>query len=241
MLSEAAASENHLRVGQAFTLPSPRPVRLRVAALSTNLGWPPGAIMLNAADYQRGWASTEPSGYEIQTTAGTSVIGVRERLRRLLAAEPGLSVETTAEREGRDDAAAVQGLTRLTQIRLIVLISAILAIVGAMGAMIWQRRQRIDSYKIQGYPERVLRRWLMCETAALLSVGCAIGAVFGLYAQLLGSHFLAAVTGFPIAFDVEGVAAISAFGLVTVIAVAMLALPGFYVVRVPASTASASF
>jgi putative ABC transport system permease protein len=241
VLSEALAAENHLRIGQAFTLPSPRPQTLRVAALTTNLGWPPGAVMLNSSDYVRGWADGQPSAYEIQTTPGIPVASVRNRLRRVLKADAGLTVETSTERQGRHYALASQGLTRITQIRLIVLISAILAIVGAMGAMIWQRRERIDSYKIQGYQERVLRRWLVCETAILLSVGCSIGAIFGLYAQLLGSHFLATVTGFPIVFDVEGVAAISAFGLVTVIAVAMVSVPGFYVVRVPVRTASAAY
>jgi putative ABC transport system permease protein len=241
VLSEAVAAENHVRIGQAFTLPSPRPIVLRLAALTTNLGWPPGVVMLNSSDYARGWASNQPSAYEIKTTLGTPVTVVRERLRRVLSSDPGLTVETSLERQGRHDALAAQGLTRLTQIRLIVLISAILAIVLAMGAMIWQRRERIDSYKVQGYQERVLRRWLVCETAILLSVGCSIGAVFGLYAQLLGSHFLATVTGFPIVFDVEGVAAISGFALVTVIAVAMISVPGFYVVRVPASTASAAY
>jgi putative ABC transport system permease protein len=241
VLSEAVAAENHLRVGQAFTLPSPRPVILRVAALTTNLGWPPGVVMLNSADYGRGWVTNEPSAYEIQTTPGTPVTTVRERLRHVLGSDAGLTVETSTERQGRHDALAAQGLTRLTQIRFIVLFSAILAIVLAMGAMIGQRRDRIASYQIQGFEDRTLRRWLLCETAILLSVGCSIGSLFGLYAQLLGSHFLATVTGFPIVFDVEGIAAVWGFGLVTVIAVAMVSVPGFYVVRVPSSTANPAY
>ena len=82
--------------------------------------------------------------------------------------------------------------------------------------MIWQRRELIAFIKFQGYQEGVLWRWLLCESAVLLTAGCSIGAVFGLYAQLLGSHFLATVTGFPIVFDVEGVAALSSFALVSV-------------------------
>ena len=82
-----------------------------------------------------------------------------------------------------------------------------------MGAMIWQRRELIASLKCHGYDESVLWRWLLCEAAVLLTAGCSIGAIFGLYAQLLGSHFLATVTGFPIVFDIEGFAAISSFAL----------------------------
>jgi putative ABC transport system permease protein len=241
VLSQALAVERHLRVGQQFTLPSPRPVTLRVAALTTNLGWPPGAIILSSASYARAWGSSDPSAYEIQTAPDASVALVRDRVRSALKSEAGLAVESSGEREGRHYAVAAQGLSRLTQIRLLVLIAAVLAVVGAMGSMIWQRRDRIASLKCHGYREEILWRWLLCEAAVLLTAGCSIGAVFGLYAQLLGSHFLASVTGFPIVFGIEGLAAISSFALVSVIAVAMLAVPGYLVVRVPPRTVSPAY
>jgi putative ABC transport system permease protein len=241
VLSEALAAEHHLHVGDAFTLPSPRPRRFRVAGLTTNLGWPPGSIILSADSYARAWASSDPSAYEIQTAPGSSVVSVRNRVRNALSSETGLAVETSAERELQHYAVAAQGLSRLTQIRLLVLIAAILAVVGAMGAMIWQRRDLIASLKCHGYEEGVLWRWLLCEAAALLVVGASIGAIFGLYAQLLGSHFLASVTGFPIVYDVEGLAAISSFALVSVIALTVVALPGYLVVRVPPRTANAAY
>ncbi|MGA2164540.1 MAG: ABC transporter permease, partial [Solirubrobacteraceae bacterium] len=53
VVSQGLASELHLRVGQSFALPAPRPIGLRVAALSTNIGWPPGAIVMGASDYAR--------------------------------------------------------------------------------------------------------------------------------------------------------------------------------------------
>jgi putative ABC transport system permease protein len=241
VLSQELASEHHLHVGQAFTLPSPRPQRMRVAALTTNLGWPPGAIILSSNSYARAWASSNPSAYEIQTTPGTSVVTVRKLVRNAFKSETGLAVETSAERERRHYAVAAQALSRLTQIRLLVLIAAVLALVGAIGAMIWQRRDRVAALKSDGYGEVVLWRWLLCEAAVLLTAGCLIGAIFGLYAQLLGSHFLASVTGFPIVFNVEAVAAITSFALVSVIAVAMLAIPGYLVVRVPPRTVSPAY
>jgi putative ABC transport system permease protein len=240
-LSQALAAERHLHVGQEFTLPSPRPRRLRVAALITNLGWPPGAIIVSSSDYSRAWGSSEPSAYQIQTTPGTPATTVRNRLRRVLAAGSGLMVETVREREQHRYALAAQGLTRLTQIRLLVLIATILAVVGAMGSMIMQRRGRVAFNKCHGYREGVLWRALLCESVVLLVAGCLIGATFGLYAQLLGSHFLATVTGFPIVFDIEGLAAISSFMMVSLTAIAVLAIPGFVVVRVPPSTVSPTY
>jgi putative ABC transport system permease protein len=241
VLSQALASEHHLRIGQTFTLPAPRPTHLRVAALITNLGWPPGAIILSSNDYARAWASSDPSAYEIQLQPGASPASVRGLLQRSLGPESGLTVETSAEREQRHYALASQGLSRLTQIRLLVLIAAVLAVAGAMGSMIWQRRDLVAFIKCQGYQKGVLWRWLLCESAVLLAAGCSIGAFFGLIAQLLGSHFLASVTGFPVAFDVEGFAALSSFALLSVVAISVVALPGYLVVRVPPRTASPAF
>jgi putative ABC transport system permease protein len=238
VLSQALAAEHGLHVGQTFTLPSPRPLTLRVAALMTNLGWPPGALILNSATYARAWASNAPTAYTIQTASGVPAAVVRNRVRRALASVPGLAVETSGERDQRRYAIAAQGLSRLTQIRVLVLIAAILAVIGAMGSMIWQRRDLIAFIKVQGYEEGTLWRWLLCEAAVLLTIGCLIGATFGIYAQLLGSRFLATVTGFPIVFSVEWLAAVSSFVLVSVIALAVVALPGYLVVRVPPNTAA---
>lgn len=241
VLSQALATEHHLKVGQTFTLPAPRPLRLRVAALTTNLGWAPGTLIISSQTYAQAWQSNAPTAYAIQTAAGANVAIVRDRIRRAMATVPGLVVETSAERDRRRFAIATQGLSRLTQIRLLVLIAAILAVIGSMGAMIWQRRDLIAFIKVQGYEEGTLRRWLLCEAGILLAAGCLIGAVFGLYAQLLGSRFLATVTGFPIVFNVEVFAAITSFALVSVIAFAAVALPGYLVVRVPASTESPAY
>jgi putative ABC transport system permease protein len=205
---------------------------MRVAALTTNLGWPPGAIVLSSSSYAKAWASGDPSAYEIQTTPGASVVTVRDRVRNTLKSQPGLAVESAAEREQRHYAVTAQGLSRLTQIRLLVLIAAGFALVAALGAMIWQRREAVAVLKSEGYGELELWRWLLCEAAVLLTAGCLIGAIFGIYAQLLGSHFLSAVTGFPIVFNVEPIAAIASFAMVTIVAIVMLAWPGFRAVHV---------
>jgi putative ABC transport system permease protein len=60
VLTRAIAEEHHLQIGSSFTLPSPEPTTFRVAALSTNIGWAPGAIVLNASDYAHAWASEAP-------------------------------------------------------------------------------------------------------------------------------------------------------------------------------------
>jgi putative ABC transport system permease protein len=241
VLSQALASEHHLRVGDAFELPSPRPTVLRVAAVSTNLGWPPGTIIMSAADYARAWNNGDPSAYQIQGRPDTSIATVQSEVRRVLGTRAGFVVETSNERVQRYQAVEAQALSRLTQTRLLVLIAAVLAVTAAMGSMVWQRRNLIASMKVDGYSQAVLWRWLLCESAVLLVTGCSIGAVFGLYGEFLGSRFLASVTGFPIVFQVQAVSALSSLALVSLVAVAVTALPGYLVARVPPRIVSPAY
>jgi putative ABC transport system permease protein len=107
-----------------------------------------------------------------------------------------------------------------------------------MGSMIWQRRPQLAYIKRQGYRRGVLWRALVCESALLLGVGCLQGALFGVYGQLLLSHALASVTGFPVVSTVGGVSALASFAVVSAAAVAILAVPGYLAVRVRPTTVS---
>jgi putative ABC transport system permease protein len=239
VLSQALAHEKHLRVGDSFTVPSQVPITLRVVALSTNLGWPPGAMILSSYAYARGWGSAEPSAFEVQVRSGFAAVTVRAEIERTLGRGSGLAVETRAERQARHYALARQGLSRLTQIKLLMLIAGVLAIAGALGSLIWQRRDRIAAIRVQGYSPRTLWLWLGCESALMLATGCCIGAVFGVGGQLLLSHALATVTGFPISLGVESNVIWLSFVGVGVIAFAIVSVPGYLVVHVAPKAASA--
>ncbi len=238
VVSQGLAGEQHLRLGQAFRLPSARPIVLRVAGLSTNVGWPPGAIVMSASDYTRAWPGEGVSAYGIALRAGVSPRAGRRQIQRALAVSgAGLTVETRSEREQRLRATSRQGLSRLTQITSLVLIAAILAMATAMGSMIWQRRPLLADMKVDGFAQGVLWRSLLVESGLLLGVGCSIGALFGLCGQLLLSHALAVVTGFPVVFSVGALVAIGSLLAVTSVAVAIVALPGYLAARVRAAIA----
>ncbi len=238
VLSRALAAAHHLRVGERFTLPSPHPTVFRVAALSTNLAWPSGAIVVNAGDYAHAWGSPDASAYQVQIQPGVSPAAVRARIQRALGPRTALVAETAAQRMQANYATTRQSLSRLAQIGTLVLIAAVLAMAGAMSSMIWQRRPQLAYIKRQGYKRGVLWRALLCESALLLGAGCSLGALFGIYGQLLLSHALARVTGFPIVFSIGGVVAVTSFALVSAAAVAILALPGYLAVRVRPTTVS---
>jgi putative ABC transport system permease protein len=232
VVSQALAAQNHLHIGQSFTLPAPQPVVLRVAALSTNLGWPPGAMILNGKDYARAWGSADPSAYEIALSPGYSAHDVRSEIQRILGPNTGLTVESSQQRDELQRVASRQGLGRLSQISTLVLLAGLLATVTAMGAMIWQRRRRFARLKVQGYVTGVLWAALICESASLLLVGCLLGAVLGIYGQLLLSHALLSVTGMPVIFSSRAVLALGSFVLVSVAGGIIVAIPGYRVASV---------
>ncbi len=236
VVSQGLASEQHLRIGQSFTLPAPRPIVLRVAGMSTNFGWPPGAIVMCSSDYTRAWPGGEVSAYAISLRPGAAPREGRREIQRVLAAGgAGLTVETRSERERRLRATSRQGLSRLTQITSLVLIAAILAMATAMGAMVWQRRPLLADMKVDGFGKGVLWRSLLVESALLLGVGCSMGALFGLCGQLLLSHALAVVTGFPVVASIGVLVAIGSLLAVTSVAVAIVAVPGYLAARVRAA------
>ncbi|HTA13288.1 MAG TPA: FtsX-like permease family protein, partial [Solirubrobacteraceae bacterium] len=231
-LSQAIASANHVRVGQPFTLPTPNPTTFRLAAITTNFGWPPGAVILNARDYARAWGSVDPSAYEVAVRAGASPQTVQGEIKRALGLQSPLMTQSASQRERVYRLTQRQGLSRLSEIAALVLIAAALAMAAAMGAMIWQRRPRLAGMKVDGFDQGELWRALLCESALLLGAGCSVGAVFGLYGQILLSHALVSVTGFPVVFAVGIPIAIGIFVIVTAIAVAIAALPGYLATQV---------
>jgi putative ABC transport system permease protein len=235
VLSGAIAAEHDLSVGSTFTLPTSHPMRFRIAALGTNLGWSPGAVIMNADDYAQAWGSADPSAYQLDIAAGVSVSAVARAARQALGSRSALRVETTPQREHKHYSQAAQGLSRLTQIRSLVLIAAILAMAAAMGAMIWQRRARLADMKVDGFSRTVLWRALLWESSILLGAGCALGATFGLFGQLLLSRALSVVYGFPVIESSPLPAAVGSFALITTVAVLIVAIPGFVAARVRAS------
>lgn len=226
-ISKTLATRHHLHIGQLFTLPSPHAMAFRVAAFTTNLGWPPGAIILNGADYASAWESSDPSAYNVKLASAASPTAVRGEIQAVLGPRSGLAVETATQRERAQRATSRQGLGRLSQIALLALVAGVLATATMMSATVWQRRRRFARMKVQGYGTHTLWLALICESALLIGAGCLIGACLGVYGQLLLGHALVTVTGFPVVLSANAVVAFASFALVTVVAATCIAIPGY--------------
>jgi putative ABC transport system permease protein len=238
-VSRAIAEEHHLRVGQSVTLPTPDPTRMRIAALSTNIGWEPGAIVMSAPSYARAWGSAEASAYAIQLAPGVPPSRGASQIRSALGPGLGsaLAVQTARQRAGALETLDTRALARLTQIATLIPTFAVLAMAAAIGAMVWQRRARLAKLKLEGFARAQLWRTILLESLLLLGAGCITGALFGLYGQHLADRALAQTINFPVAHSLSPLPALASLGLVIATALAVLALPGYMATGVPASVA----
>ena len=91
IVSQAWPRSSNCTSVSSFTLPSPHPCALRVAALSTNVGWSPGTIVINADDFARAWGSQDTSAYSCSLHRGVSPTVVRHEARLALGHVRGLT------------------------------------------------------------------------------------------------------------------------------------------------------
>ncbi|MDO8209657.1 ABC transporter permease [Conexibacter sp. CPCC 206217] len=237
VVSKAVADAQGLRVGERFELPTPAgATSLRLAAKISNVGWAPGTIILNQRDYRRAWQTADPSALEIDLAPGIDPARGAALVRESLGTSASaLSVETAQQRWDALRRNARQGLDRLTQISTLVLIGAILATAAAVSATVWQRRNRLAELRAQGFSLGQVWSALLTEAGLLLAFGAVIGGLAGLAGQLLLSRWLTLSTGFPTDYSPAfGLAAILC-ALVALIALLVIALPGYAAARAPLS------
>lgn len=231
-LSGQVARAHGVDVGSSIAIPTPTgDARFRVAAITTNLGWSPGAVIMSAADYRRAWGTAAPTALEIQLASGVDPASVQRTLARALGG--GVRVQTASERRARIDASARQGLARLGQISALLLAAAVLAMAAATGAAIWQRRASLAALRIQSFSPRQLWRVLLLEAAVVLGAGCLTGALVGAYGQFVIDRYLRTVTDFPVAPTLAGWPTLEIVALVVVAALTVVAIPGWFAARVP--------
>lgn len=226
-VSGAFANEQHLHIGSPFTLPAPAGnARFRVATITTNIGWTPGAITINTNDYQHYWLTSNPTALEVILRRGVSQLAGKQAVERTIGYQPALRVETTDERVAIFEATASEGLRSLGQISTMLLATAALAVAAVLSAAIWQRRSRLASRKAAGFDDFQLWRALMLESLIAVAIGCIDGVVLGFYGHALASRWLSLTTGFPAPFSFGNAQVLLSLGLVALITILTVAVPG---------------
>ncbi len=231
-VSKALADDLGLHTGQRFTLPSPVPTSLRVAGITTNLGWSSGAMLMNAADFARAWSSTAIAAYHVRPAPGATAAQAAGQVAEALGPRSALRVETANQRSSRQLTAGLSGLKRLQEIARLTLLAAVLAMSAAMTGLLWQHRAVVAGLKVHGPGTGLLWRSLLVETGILFATGTLAGGLFGLLGQVLASRGIQVVTGFPVIEGLQFGTALSAMGLVAGVSLFAVAIPGYLVSRV---------
>jgi putative ABC transport system permease protein len=200
-------------------------VPFRIAALTTNFGWSPGAIMIGSHDHDRLWPNSTPTALAVQLAPGASVSRVRGEIRAALGPGGGLEVLSAHERAQRFVSIAREGLAQLQQISQLLLIAAILALAAALGSAIWQRRVALAGLRLSGVPPRRLRRIVSAEVALMLLAGAVTGVIAGICGQVVLDEYLTRVTGFPVASVAASVRPLQLLAIAIAAIAAIMALP----------------
>jgi putative ABC transport system permease protein len=237
-VSQQLAAEHHVGVGEQLTLPTPSgAVAFRVAALTTNFGWSPGAIVLSRADYARAWHTTQATALAVGVKPGVDPELVRREIVRALGSHNGLEVLLARAREAKMNGSAHEGLSQLGTISTLLVLASILAMAAALASAIWQRRRSLAVLKLSGVRSSRLRSLLLLEASLMLSVGTVAGAGWGLYGQVALDGYLTSTTGFPVERLGASWRPLEVLVVVFVVSLAVAAIPAWFTSRVSPNVA----
>jgi putative ABC transport system permease protein len=223
-VSNALAAQQHAHVGARFALPTPSgPHTYRVAAIITNLGWGPGAVIMSADRYRRDWLNPNPSALEVDLLPHADAVTTRRGIQAAIG--PGdLHAQTIAARLTQFRDLARQGLDRLSTIAWMLIGAATLSLAAGTLAAIWQRRRSLSLLRaVAGHRPAELWRVLLLEAMIVLGTGCAAGFFAGLLGHKLLARWLALTTGYPAPFALDIPQALLVAGIVLVAALALIA------------------
>jgi putative ABC transport system permease protein len=239
-VSQQLASARGAGVGDALTLATPSGARtFRIAATTTNLGWSPGAIVIDRSDYARAWQTNAPTALGVDVTGRGSANGVRSAIADTLGTASGLEVLSSRQRAAIIDNSASEGLAQLADITTLLLLATILAMLAALGSSIWQQRVSLAARRLEGARRGQLRRLLLIQVLLMLAAGCVTGAAAGIFGEVAIDGYVIHVTGFPIAGSLVGQRTFEIILLIVFAVLVVAIIPGWIVSRVPPELALA--
>jgi len=195
-ISQTIAREDHLRLGERFTIPTPTGnASLRLAATIANYGWLSGAIIMNGDDHARLWGSDAATQLAVTLKPGTLIEQGKRAVETALSRDSALTVKTVDERRSEVSAVLGSTLARLSDTTIVVLVATIASVIALMVAAIWQRQGRLDALMSIGMSFGQFTRLIFYESGLVLIAGCLIGIAAGIAGQYLIDGWLRQTTG----------------------------------------------
>jgi putative ABC transport system permease protein len=233
-ISQQIAAEHHVGVGDTLSLPTPSgDLPLKIAALTTNFGWTPGAVVISTAEYAHAWPVAQATALTVNVQPGVDPLAVRGRIEQALGSANGLEVLLARGREANMIGSVREGLGQLATISTLLVLASILAMAAALGSAIWQRRVSLAALKLSGVRRPRLRKLLMLESAIVLGVGAVTGAAWGLYGEIALDGYLTTTTGFPVKRLGASWRPLEVLVVVIIVSLAISEIPTWVAARVP--------
>lgn len=233
VVSRQIAQERHAKIGDWITLPTPSgEASLRIAALTSNLAWSPGAIFIGSAQYARLWPGAETTALGVSLKPGAHAGQVAQLIGHALGRGSGLTVRTRSTLQASIENLASEGLGQLRQISNLLLAAAILAMAAALTSAVWQRRGALAGLRLCGVSIARLRQILLVEAGLLLAAGCVTGTLSGVYGQAIIDGYLSHVTGFPVNVIAAQTRPLEILGVVVIVVLAAALAPIVLAARV---------
>jgi putative ABC transport system permease protein len=233
-VSQQIAAEHHVGVGGTLSVPTPTgEVPLRIAALTTNFGWTPGAILVSTAEYAHAWQTAQVTALGVSVQPGVDPPVVRGEIEHALGSTNGLDVLIAQARGAKMIESARQGLSQLATISTLLVLASILAMAAALASAIWQRRISLAGLKLSGVRQRRLQKLLVLEAALMLSVGAVTGATWGIYGQIALDGYLTTTTGFPVSRLGASWRPLEVLIVVFIVSLVISAIVAWFAARVP--------
>jgi putative ABC transport system permease protein len=200
-ISQPIAREDHLHLGERFTLPTPAGgARLRLAATIANYGWLPGAIVMNGDEHARLWRDSAATQLSVTLKPGIPTEQGKYAIARALPTDSALTVSTNSERRSEVSAVLGSTLSRLNDTTFVVLVATVASVIALMVAAVWQGRGRLNALMSIGMSFGQFVRLIFYETGMILLSGCVLGIGAGLVGQRLIDGWLHQTTGSPVQF-----------------------------------------
>jgi putative ABC transport system permease protein len=200
-ISQTIAREDHLRLGEHFTLPTPAGNRsFRLAATTANYGWLSGAIVMNGEEHSRFWGGNTATELAVTLRPGVTAAQGKQLIEKALPTSSALQIQTVGERRAEVSAVLGSTLSRLNDTTIVVLVTTIASVIALMMAAVWQGRRRFNSLISIGMGFGQFARLIFYESGTVLLSGCVIGVAAGLTGQCLIDGWLQHTTGSPVQF-----------------------------------------